>query len=226
MAASAKGLNLWWQGENWELWPDKVLYWPRRQALLLADTHFGKVSHFRKAGMGVPPQAALGDFHKLEQLLERESLREVYFLGDLFHSELNTEWMVLQKLLRKTPQVDFHLIAGNHDILHDDSYLRLGLRVHQEPYPVDHLWLRHHPVEDETDRQASICGHIHPGVRLRGMGRQSIKLASFYFRPLRAILPAFGEFTGMHVMPVKRQSTVAVTDCKKVWLAHRGLEDS
>lgn len=219
---SQRGVALRWQNEDWELRPEKVVYWPRREALLLADTHFGKVSHFRKAGMPVPQQAAQRNFRKLDQLLKHEGLREVYFLGDLFHSELNTEWLALQKILQQYPQLHFHLIAGNHDILHGESYARLGMQVHQEPHPVDHLWLRHHPPEEEAP--AGWCGHIHPAVRLRGMGRQVLKLASFYFRSQQAILPAFGEFTGMHVMPVQRKSTVAVTDSKAVWFAHRGLD--
>jgi metallophosphoesterase superfamily enzyme len=41
-----------------------------------------------------------------------------------------------------------------------------------------------------------ICGHIHPVVRMKGKGRQKIRLRCFIKEPTRLILPAFGYFTG------------------------------
>ena len=38
-------------------------------------------------------------------------------------------------------------------------------------------------------------GHVHPGVKLGGM-----RLPCFWFGERVAILPAFGKFTGLHVM--------------------------
>ena len=50
---------------------------------------------------------------------------------------------------------------------------------------------------DEND---SYCfsGHIHPCINIRGIGKQSISLACFYFGKKFAVLPAFGKFTGTH----------------------------
>ncbi len=39
-------------------------------------------------------------------------------------------------------------------------------------------------------------GHIHPGIRIRGMGKQALQFPCFYFGSSYAILPAFGKFTG------------------------------
>ena len=39
-------------------------------------------------------------------------------------------------------------------------------------------------------------GHLHPGIRISGMGKQSLQFPCFYFGGDYAILPAFGRFTG------------------------------
>ena len=41
-------------------------------------------------------------------------------------------------------------------------------------------------------------GHIHPGVTLRGGGKQSLSFACFYFGETYAVLPAFSRFTGLY----------------------------
>ena len=41
-----------------------------------------------------------------------------------------------------------------------------------------------------------LAGHLHPGVRLHGPGRQSVRLPCFAFGRNAALLPAFSEFTG------------------------------
>jgi len=40
------------------LLPQKAIYWQQQKALIVADVHFGKVGHFRKAGIAVPPPPA------------------------------------------------------------------------------------------------------------------------------------------------------------------------
>ena len=53
----------------------------------------------------------------------------------------------------------------------------------------------HVPVSPPTGY--ALCGHIHPGVRLSGSGGQSERLPCFVLGRRRAILPAFGGFTGL-----------------------------
>jgi metallophosphoesterase superfamily enzyme len=40
-----------------ELMPQKALWLKNRNTVLLADLHFGKINHFRKSGIPVPPKA-------------------------------------------------------------------------------------------------------------------------------------------------------------------------
>lgn len=45
------------EGEYIELLPQKALWLKNRGIVLLADLHFGKINHFRKSGIPVPPRA-------------------------------------------------------------------------------------------------------------------------------------------------------------------------
>ena len=41
-------------GEELWLLPEKAIYWPAQQALLIADVHFGKAAAYRSLGQPVP----------------------------------------------------------------------------------------------------------------------------------------------------------------------------
>ncbi|HBK88044.1 MAG TPA: hypothetical protein DDZ56_05305 [Cytophagales bacterium] len=51
--------------------------------------------------------------------------------------------------------------------------------------------------EDIPDGRINMAGHLHPGARLEGRGRQGIVLPCFWLSPNQLILPAFGSFTGL-----------------------------
>ena len=61
-----------------------------------------------------------------------------------------------------------------------------------------------------------ICGHIHPGVKLKGVGLQQMKVPCFYQSHKQLILPAFGAFTGIHVLTPKEGDRVFVCTKKEV----------
>ena len=50
--------------------------------------------------------------------------------------------------------------------------------------------------------------YVHPGVRLQGQGRQRLKVPCFFYRPNQLILPAFGVFTGLHIMQPSTEDQV------------------
>lgn len=168
------------------------LYWPSSNTILIADVHFGKVDHFRKNGSALPGRVGFENFRKLNQVLAEFQPEELIFLGDLFHSTPNkdwdrfTAWVGLQK-------VKMTLIVGNHDIFPSYYFEDLGIKVMPE-LMVETLFLTHHP--EEREGFFNICGHLHPGYKLRGQGRQQLKLSCFYKKKHQLILPAFGAFTG------------------------------
>ncbi|MES2764996.1 MAG: DEAD/DEAH box helicase, partial [Bacteroidota bacterium] len=62
--------------EELHLLPQKAIYWPREKALLIADAHFGKVGHFRKAGVPIPNQITHNDFEILTELLKTFDIKK------------------------------------------------------------------------------------------------------------------------------------------------------
>ena len=70
------------------------------------------------------------------------------------------------------------------------------------PLLVDGLALAHHPEPLAAHPgHYVLAGHIHPAAIVSGRGRDSLRLPCFHFGPRVGVLPAFGAFTGMHVMP-------------------------
>ena len=119
--------NIVLRGEELSLLPEKAIYWPKEQLLLIADLHLGKVEHFRKAGIAVPAEAGEANYHVLQELILEHSPKRVIFLGDLFHSNYNYDWELFRDFLESHDNVSFELIKGNHDILHKSQYDRVDM---------------------------------------------------------------------------------------------------
>lgn len=176
--------------------PEKALFFEEERALILADPHLGKTAHFRKSGIPIPDGIDRTNYQVLHALLVNYPVQTVYILGDLFHSHKNQEWHEFTKWLSYYPQKRFCLIQGNHDILPDRSYEEAGLSLHAEVTQLGPFVLSHKPLKDSSEGLMNLAGHIHPGIQLRGKGRQSLKLPCFYWTTNQMILPAFGHFTG------------------------------
>jgi DNA ligase-associated metallophosphoesterase len=203
------------QDEQFELFPQKAVYWKSQEALLLSDLHLGKINHFRRAGIPVPAKA---NDHNLELFIDLISLskpKRIICLGDLFHSHYNAEWEVFGEVVKHFSSISFELVQGNHDIMGSYQYIRKGIAVH-DTLKIGKFLLTHHPLEDIPNGAYNIAGHVHPGVSLHGRGRQAIMLPCFYFSERQALLPAFGKFTGLARIAPKRQDKVFIVAENKV----------
>ena len=184
--------------QNLLLLPQKAIFWQEEKILIVADVHLGKVGHFRKAGIAIPRSMDQEDLSMLSDLIHLYHPLKIIFLGDLFHSDLNNDWdwLVLWRDLFK--DVELILVRGNHDIIADKLYLDAGFTIH-DTYHIGPFMLVHEPMPLTKIAEGTpylISGHIHPGVKLRGKGRQFLTLPCFHFGKRQAILPAFGKFTG------------------------------
>lgn len=206
--ASCLSINL--QGEELWLLPGKALFWPRVRTLLLADLHLGKVNHFRKAGVPVPTSANDQNTAALIEVIRETNPVRTIFLGDLFHSQYNEEWEVLRQVIDHFRHCTFELVMGNHDVLSPVQYERLGIRVHARQLVLDPFVLTHQPEEVTQGGGYNLAGHVHPGIRLVGKGRQSLMLPCFYFGSRAGLLPAFGSFTGLGRLQHKKGDQIYV----------------
>jgi len=185
-------------GQDLLLLPQKAIYWKQKKALIVADVHLGKVGHFRKAGIAVPRDMEQSELSILSDLVDEHHPEKIIFLGDFFHSDINSDWDWFILWRSQFPKLEIILVRGNHDIIDDSYYHRLNIGLYDRLVIGPFLML-HHPLSEEDPEQTegyAFCGHIHPGVRLVGNGRQQITLPCFAFGERQAILPSFGTFTG------------------------------
>ncbi len=197
-------------GEKVTMLPQKALYLPARDTLVIADVHFGKVGHFRKAGIAIPRSMEQEDLAALSDLLHEYKPGILIFLGDLFHSEMNNDWNWFELWRQLFAGVKMILVRGNHDLFHDDIYLKNNFEIVQSLSVGPFIFL-HEPANQGYNFDENITiisGHIHPGVTLVGKGRQKVSIPCFFFSKRQIILPAFGKFTGKYCIEYKNTDTI------------------
>ncbi|MCB9199198.1 MAG: metallophosphoesterase, partial [Flavobacteriales bacterium] len=147
---------------------------------------------------------------RLEGLVGVFRPERLVVLGDLFHSVHNHRWAPFATWVKQLG-IPVELVPGNHDILAHRHYREAGLTLHDDTVEAGPFVFTHEPVE--RPGCYVIAGHVHPGVRLSGLGGQSMRLPCFRFGPQQALLPAFGMATGLHLQrPTVEDRTYAVTE--------------
>jgi DNA ligase-associated metallophosphoesterase len=184
------------RGQQLWLSPHRCLYWEEEQSLVLSDLHFGKTGHFRKAGIAVPQSVYREDLLRLLSLIQYFQPRQLVVVGDLFHSRENKELDLFLRWRDDFPHLGIRLVLGNHDILRADWYEKAGIVVKEGILEMGEFAFVHDIEDAEENTPYYFSGHLHPAIRINGMGKQSLQFPCFYFGAEYAILPAFGRFTG------------------------------
>jgi len=176
-----------------------MVFWEEEKALIVSDLHFGKTGHFRKSGIAVPQSVYREDLQRLVCQLQYFQPEQLIVVGDMFHSHANKELDLFKKWRHDFPRLRIRLVKGNHDILQDQWYEQLLIETTAQ-LSIKEVSFTH----DITDLDGTVAnghyyfsGHIHPGVHIRGNGRQSLHFPCFYFSPAFCVLPAFSRFTGL-----------------------------
>jgi uncharacterized protein len=142
--------------------------------------------------------------------------RQLIIVGDLFHSKANKELDLFKKWRNDLGHVKFHLVKGNHDILPDNWYDEAGITIDHEQLILKSFRFRHDSCTDSTIPDPSLycfTGHVHPGISIRGLAKQSLHFPCFYFTDDHCVLPAFSRFTGTYsVQPQKGEHVFAIVD--------------
>jgi len=202
------GSRLW-------LLPQKAAYLEAEKALLIADLHLGKANHFRLAGIPIPGKANEKNLERLIEIVQITNPDQVIFMGDLFHSYYNHEWESLGQVISSFKSCHFHLVKGNHDIMSEQQYERYHMDVNDQ-LTIGKIILSHEQLDEIRPGYYNLSGHVHPGVRLLGKGRQSITLPCFYFGINKGLLPAFGALTGLARIKVESGAKVFLVAEDKV----------
>lgn len=200
------------------LWlsPARCIFWEEKNALILSDLHFGKSGHFRKSGIGIPQNIFKEDLQRLFSQIQFFKPKILLITGDMFHSTANKELEFFVKWRNDIPGVEFCLIKGNHDILSPKFYDEADIQIFENKLSIGDFCFTHDITSSrkEGDEKLFIfSGHIHPGIKMNGLGNQSIMLPCFYFGKHYAVLPAFSAFTGLaKIKPVGTDHVFALVE--------------
>jgi uncharacterized protein len=239
------------RGQQLWLSPHRCLFWEEEKSLILSDLHFGKTGHFRKAGIAVPQSVFREDLLRLLSLVQYFQPRQLVVVGDFFHSRENKELNLFRRWRDDFPHLGIRLVLGNHDILREGWYEQAGITVSRDVLRMGEFAFIHDIAAAEggvaevaaadggvaaadggvaaadggPGQPYFFSGHLHPGIRIRGMGKQSLQFPCFYFGAEYAILPAFGHFTGtVSIDPAHGSNVFAILppsggECN--WAGHR-----
>jgi metallophosphoesterase superfamily enzyme len=143
-------------------------------------------------------------------------LHKLIIVGDLSHSRSNKEMEIFKKWRNDFSSLSVHLVNGNHDILNDSWYDELNI-TRSDSLLIDNFSFCHDPEDIKTSLTLkppyTFSGHAHPGINIKGMGKQGMQFPCFYFKNSYAMLPAFSRFTGISkVVPKKGENIFAIVE--------------
>jgi DNA ligase-associated metallophosphoesterase len=167
-----------------------ALFWQEQRLLVVSDLHLEKGSSFARRGVLLPPYDTVATLGRLAAVIARHDPRMVIALGDSFHDREAHERLSApdrDALAAMQARRDWIWIAGNHDPALPPA---LGGTVANE-VAIGPIMFRHEP----TGAAGEIAGHLHPKARVPTRGR-SIERRCFVSDGERAVMPAFGAYTG------------------------------
>src|SRR5437763_8098713 len=179
-------------GETFFASADGALFWPSRNALLVADLHLEKASWFARLGQFLPPYDSHATLTALAAEVDRTGATKLYCLGDSFHDRFGCDRLpeAARALLTSlTARLDWTWIVGNHDPGFADH---CGGTIANE-IQIGGIVLRHEAIRAEP--RPEISGHFHPKLRLHLKGRH-VSRRCFVKSADKIIMPAFGSLTG------------------------------
>jgi DNA ligase-associated metallophosphoesterase len=178
---------------------ERAAFLPAWRTLLVADAHIGKAVAFRRFGVPVPAGTTAAALARLSALVQATAAARVVFLGDLLHAARSrAPYAAVAAWRERHAGLELILVRGNHDRHAGDPPAAWRVACVDEPLPLGPFALAHHP--EPQPGAYVLAGHVHPAAVV-GRGRERLRLPCFHFGPAVGVLPAFGDFTGMHALP-------------------------
>ncbi|GAL68825.1 ligase-associated DNA damage response endonuclease PdeM [Jejuia pallidilutea] len=200
------------KGETLLLTNQRAVFWPQNDMLILSDLHIGKTAHFRKSGVPISSNVLQKDLERLKTIIAYFRPKTILITGDLFHAEFNTDVMVFKTWMQQFKHINLILVKGNHDKHSFELYESLNIEILPHSLKKGPFVFTHN-IKTLVDGEFYISGHTHPGVLIKGKGKQRIKLPCYQVTHQQLILPAFSLFTGLNTnIPSNLCANYAFTD--------------
>ncbi|HYC75131.1 ligase-associated DNA damage response endonuclease PdeM [Brevundimonas sp.] len=190
------GLRVSIEGEPCVLRCSGALWVLNHRTLIAADLHLEKGSAFAARGQMLPPYDSRATLDRLEAEIDAVQPAAVVLLGDSFHDSKSVARMAPDdraRLDRLATGRDWIWLEGNHDIHALAGTIDLLPGKVVETLSLGSLRLIHEPQPGV--QPGEIAGHLHPAARVAAHGR-GVRRPAFVTDGRRAVLPAFGAFTG------------------------------
>ncbi|MGV9009126.1 ligase-associated DNA damage response endonuclease PdeM [Brevundimonas sp.] len=190
------GLRVLIEGEPCVLRCSGALWVINHRTLIAADLHLEKGSAFAARGQMLPPYDSSATLDRLEAEIEALQPASVVLLGDSFHDAASIGRMApgdRDRLDRLAKGRDWIWLEGNHDIQALAGSVDALPGEVIETMTLGALRLIHEPQGGV--QPGEIAGHLHPAARIVAY-RRSVRRPCFVTDGRRAVLPAFGAFTG------------------------------
>jgi DNA ligase-associated metallophosphoesterase len=207
-----------WANETLHLLPAPALWWPAEKTLFIADLHLGKAASYRALGQPVPSGSTQENLARITHLMAQQQAKHIVFLGDFLHAASSRTPDLLQAVTAwrtDHTSVAMTLVRGNHDSRAGDPPTEAQIEVVDEPFLLGSFACCHHPQTHPT--HFVLAGHEHPVVHLAGPGRDRLRLPCFVNDTRQATLPAFGAFTGGHVVAPRHGQSLHAVGGDRVW---------
>lgn len=190
------GLKVRINGEACVLRCSGALWVVGHRTLIASDLHLEKGSAFAARGQMLPPYDSPATIAKLEAEVEALDPATVVLLGDSFHDSKAIGRMTASDGARLTAMArgrTWVWLEGNHDLVALAGALDALTGEVVETMAVGALRLIHEPQPGA--QPGEVAGHLHPAARVSAYGR-GVRRPCFVTDGRRAVLPAFGAYTG------------------------------
>lgn len=172
--------------------PTGALWWEEAGILCVSDLHLGKSERLaRRGGSLLPPYETRETLARLADEIVALEPRTVICLGDSFddgEAQRSLDEAARQELVWMMTGRRWIWVAGNHD----PAAPEIG-GSHMEEVARGPLTFRH--IARPRAEAGEISGHYHPKTRVLTRAG-AVTRPCFVYDARRAILPAFGTYTG------------------------------
>jgi len=196
------------------------LYWPSENALIIADMHLEKGSHYATKGQMLPPYDTHTTLLALAKAIDNYDADNIIALGDSFHDAQGPSRMTQKDreiLAILQEDRDWYWVTGNHDPVLPETIGGVVLN----DLTIGGLTLRHEPIPGPITHE--IAGHMHPAAKISLYGH-TLRRPCFIGNGRRLILPAFGAYTGgLNVLHQAFQPLFGNDGFNVCMMGHEGL---